>query len=73
VSKRRKAREAIEVRLGVIQAAAAAFAKSDYSKTEEFWALCVFLERYVYLGGDGTNEFGPAKTKKAKVLRIVRP
>lgn len=37
-------------------------------------ALCVFFERYIAFGGNGTRkEFGPVKPKKAKVLKLVRP
>ena len=69
----RRDRRVMRYRAEVIHAAATAFGHEKYESIEELWALCVFFERYIAFGGNGTRkEFGPVKPKKAKVLKLVR-
>lgn len=59
-------------RIEAINAAAIAFTGGQYDSGEELWALTVFFERYLERGAHGTlKQFGPKKTKKAKVLQLV--
>jgi hypothetical protein len=59
-------------RQAAIDAAAIAFTGGQFETSAELWALTVFFERYLERGAKGTlKQFGPAKAKKAKILKLV--
>lgn len=61
-----------ERRIEASHAAAVAFSGGDYVNVEELWSLCIFFERFIKDGGDGTlRDFGP-RQETAQILTIVK-
>lgn len=61
------------LRVEAIHAAATVMSAEELD-IERLWSLCVFFERYLLVGGNGTmKDFGPKKPNKAKVIRLVQP
>ncbi len=75
MSKKRKKNQIpdVDLRIEAIHAAANVMAGLEYTPGT-LWSLCVFFERYLLVGANGTmKQFGPKKAKKAKVLKLVQP